>query len=442
MTMEGYFHDVAAIVGDLCQGSEIHLSNFHAEDSDFVRFNHGRVRQAGAVTMRSLSIDLVRDRRHACGSVSVCGDLEIDRSRIKRLVERLRETCRHVPEDPFLRYATEPRSTSRRGANRLPSADDAFGEVHAATHGHDFVGIYAAGGIYCGFANSLGQRNWYAQHSYHLDWSLVAGADKAVAVTDAGCEWRPEAFERRVAAALEQLELLSKPPRDVSPGRYRVYLAPAALAEFMGLLGWGGFGLRAHRTKTTPLLRMIEEGVRLDRRVRLTENTRDGLAPDFQEEGFLRPDAVPLIEDGVYRECLISPRSAAEYGTSPNGATASEMPQSLDISAGTIPQGQVTSRLGTGIYVGNVWYLNYSDRAACRTTGMTRFATYWIEKGRLQAPLNVMRFDETVYRMLGANLIELTDERDWIVDSSTYSQRSTATTRLPGALIDDFTLTS
>jgi predicted Zn-dependent protease len=440
--MEGYFHDVAAIVGDLCRGPEIHLSNFHAEDSDFVRFNHGLVRQAGAVSMRSLSIDLVRGRRHACGSIPLCGDLEIDRSRIRQLVEHLREACGHVPEDPFLRYATDPRSSARRGANRLPSAEDALGEIHRAARGRDFVGLYAAGAIYCGFANSLGQRNWYGQHSLHLDWSFVAGADKAVTASYADCEWQREAFERKVAAAVEQLGLLSKPPRDVAPGRYRVYLAPAALAEFIGLLGWGGFGLRAHRTKTTPLLRMLEEGARLDPRVRLAENTRDGLAPDFQEEGFLRPDTVLLIEDGAYRDCLVSPRSAAEYGASPNGAAASEMPQSLDISAGTIPLEQVTSRLGTGIYVGNVWYLNYSDRVACRTTGMTRFATYWVEQGRLQAPLNAMRFDETVYRMLGENLIGLTAEREWIVDSSTYSQRSTATTRLPGALIDDFTLTS
>ncbi len=52
-----------------------------------------------------------------------------------------------------------------------------------------------------------------------------------------------------------------------------------------------------------------------------------------------------------------------------------------------------------------------------------------------------MRFDETIYRMLGENLVGLTDAREWILDASTYSQRSTASTRLPGALVDDFTLT-
>jgi predicted Zn-dependent protease len=72
---------------------------------------------------------------------------------------------------------------------------------------------------------------------------------------------------------------------------------------------------------------------------------------------------------------------------------------------------------------------------------MTRFATFWVEHGKLAAPLEVMRFDETVYRMLGENLVGLTAEREWIVDAGTYSQRSTSSTRLPGALVADFTLT-
>ena len=72
---------------------------------------------------------------------------------------------------------------------------------------------------------------------------------------------------------------------------------------------------------------------------------------------------------------------------------------------------------------------------------MTRFATYWIENGRIQAPLNVMRFDETVYRALGENLVGLTSEREMILDPQTYSGRSTSSSRLPGALVDDFTLT-
>ena len=57
--------------------------------------------------------------------------------------------------------------------------------------------------------------------------------------------------------------------------------------------------------------------------------------------------------------------------------------------------------LGTGLYIGNLWYLNYSDRPAGRMTGMTRFATFWVEGGRIVAPVTPLRFDDTLYRMLG-----------------------------------------
>ena len=102
---------------------------------------------------------------------------------------------------------------------------------------------------------------------------------------------------------------------------------------------------------------------------------------------------------------------------------------------------QPGTALGSGIYVGNLWYSNFSDRTACRTTGMTRFATFWVENGEIVAPLEVMRFDETLYRMLGANLVGLTRERETILDPGTYYERSTDSARLPGALIDDFTFT-
>jgi len=89
----------------------------------------------------------------------------------------------------------------------------------------------------------------------------------------------------------------------------------------------------------------------------------------------------------------------------------------------------------------NFWYLNFSDRNACRTTGMTRFATLWVENGRVQGPVAAMRFDDTPYRMLGSCLVGLTRQRDWILDPDTYEWRSTKSARLPGALVDDFSLT-
>ena len=111
------------------------------------------------------------------------------------------------------------------------------------------------------------------------------------------------------------------------------------------------------------------------------------------------------------------------------------------MKGGSLKETDVLTALGTGVYVGNLWYLNYSDRNACRMTGMTRFATFWVENGEIVAPLNVMRFDDTVYRMLGANLAGLTSTCNLLLSSDTYEARSTRSMRLPGAVIDDFRMT-
>lgn len=440
--MQDYFYQLADYLTSLLTGGEIYTCTFSGEDSDFVRFNRSAVRQAGTVSQRFLTLDLIRGMRHAPGTITLSGDLALDRGRLADLVSGLREKLPHLPDDPHLLYASEPHSSEHHGKNRLPEDSAAVvAAVVSAGRGRDLVGLYAAGGIYNGFANSFGQRNWFSSYSYNFDSSLYHERDKAVKANYAGFAWDMAEFAREVDLAVEQLAILAQPPRTVEPGHYRVYLAPAAVAEIVLLLGWGGFGLKDHRTKQTPLLKMVEEGARLHPAVTIVENARDGVAPNFQEAGFIKPDRVVLIEDGVFKNCLVSPRSAKEYGMATNGASNGEAPESVEVAAGDIPAAEILPRLGTGIYINNLHYLNYSDRPACRITGMTRFATLWVENGAIEAPLNVMRFDETLYRMFGEKLVGLTAERDLILDSSTYGGRSTSSSRVPGALIEDFTFT-
>jgi len=97
--------------------------------------------------------------------------------------------------------------------------------------------------------------------------------------------------------------------------------------------------------------------------------------------------------------------------------------------------------LDTGLAIGNLWYLNFSDRTACRMTGMTRFATFWVEHGRIVAPVEALRFDDTLYRMLGANLLHLTRETELMLEPNTYGSRLLSSTSLPGAVLSDLTFT-
>jgi predicted Zn-dependent protease len=303
------------------------------------------------------------------------------------------------------------------------------------------VGVYSGGGIHRGFASSFGQRSWFSTHSFQLDWSLVHSADKAVKTGYGGFSWSEADFEARYGAALERLRILSRPPRTITPGAYRAFLTPAAVQEIIHTLCWGGFGLRAVETKQTTFLRLIQGEASLSPMVSIAENTGAGVAPGFQEDGFIKPDRVQMIAEGRWKAPLVSPRSSREYGQPTNGCGPEEMPQSIDMAGGDLADSDVLERLGTGLYIGNLWYLNFSDRANGRITGMTRFATLWVENGQIVAPVNVMRFDETIYRVLGENLEALTAKRDFILSSDTYFRRSTDSARLPGALLRDFTFT-
>ena len=422
-------------------GDEVLLCSLHGEDSDFVRFSRGRIRQAGAVRQERLSLELIQGRRHAGATATLSGDHDVDLARLRAIVSGLRERLPMLPEDPYLSYATEARSTERHGDAAIPVADEAVDRIRSATDGFDLVGVYASGGIHAGFASSLGQRNWFDTQNFNFDWSFYHAGDKAVKTAYAGQAWDDDAFGRKVARASKQLDALKRAPHTIQPGRYRVYLTPAAIHDIVGLLAWGGFGLKALKTGQSPLVKLAAGEAELADAVSIVENTAEGFAPEFQGAGFLRPPSVSLVRGGRYAESLVSPRSAMEYGVATNGASAMETPESVDVAPGTLPDADVLQRLGTGIYVGNVWYLNYSERRGCRATGMTRFATFWVEDGEIGAPLEVMRFDESVYRMLGENLVGLTAERELVLDPGSYVKRATSSGRFPGALVEDLNFT-
>jgi predicted Zn-dependent protease len=322
----------------------------------------------------------------------------------------------------------------------LPPAEAVVDEVLAAAEGLDLVGIYAAGPVWRGFANGEGQRNWHAASTFHLDWSLVDRADKAVKSSYAGFAWDPAELAARMASARERLALVARPSMRLEPGRYRAYLAPSAVEEIAGLLGYGGFSARALETRQSPLTRM-RAGERLDARVSIAEDTESGVAPAFQAEGFVRPPRVPLVRDGALVGALTSPRTAREFALDANGANAEEMPESLAMAGGDLDAHDALAALDDGLWIGNLWYTNYSDRPACRITGMTRFATFRVERGRIVAPVDVLRFDDTLYRMLGANLEALTREPELLLSADSYRSRHLQSVRMPGALVREIAFT-
>jgi predicted Zn-dependent protease len=441
--MQDYFLKLNRLVNTLLENTnEVILCHFSGELSDFIRFNHGKVRQVGSVEQRVIELELIQGKRSSHGYLDLTGELETDEQRLKALLFKLREHLAYLPEDPHLNYSTEIHSTGSVMPNDLHDAKEILADILRDVEDSDFVGHYAGGATFSGFFNTLGQLNWHNTYSFNLDWSLYHTKDKAVKNAYAGFQWNSVTFLDKMRESKQQLDILKRDPITIEPGKYKVFLAPSALYEIISLLCWGGFSAKELQTKQSPLLRMQQdEKCQLHPTVTIRENIEHGLAPAFQEQGFLRPQYLNLIEQGKLQNALVSPRTAKEYNLTTNGANCEESPISIDMEQGSFSQKEALKTLDTGIYIHNLWYLNYSDRASCRITGMTRFASFWVEKGEIVAPLNVMRFDESLYNLLGSNLIALTREREFIMDTSTYEKRSVVSARLPGALISDFNFT-
>ncbi|MEO8279722.1 MAG: metallopeptidase TldD-related protein [Ideonella sp.] len=416
-----------------------------AEVSQFIRFNHAQVRQATAVRQAYATLAVVDGGRRIETTLSLSGKLDADCALLCAERDAMIVALPQVPVDSFLLLPDTVTNTDRRQSGRLPAPADLIATVCAAARGLDLVGFYAAGPMVRGFADNRGQRNWHAVESFHFDWCVYQSGDKAVKTAYAGTVWDADEFAARLAESARRLPLLARAPRVLRAGNYRAYFAPPAVGELLGMVAWSGFGTKHRRTGTSSLMRLADSTTNTPSRLHpdfhLREATASGLSPDFTDEGFVKPEGITLIESGAACDSLISPRSAREFSLTSNGANAGETPESMSLAPGKLDSADALRALDTGMFVSDLWYLNYSDRAACRLTGMTRFACFWVESGQLVEPLQVMRFDDSFLRMFGKGLLGLTKQTQLLPDNSTYGERQLASVTAPGALVEDWQLT-
>ena len=413
---------------------------FAGETSDFVRFNEGRIRQTGRVVQGKLSVRLIDGARQASATSTLAGDHAADLPALVATLRALRDELRDASDDPHLLFDTSTWTQDTRRSGRLPDADALARVVAECARGLDFVGFYAGGSVARGFASSTGSRGWHEVENFDFNWSLYAPGGRAIKTAYVGDDWDDAVFARKVEAAAARLPVLGRAPKALAPGRYRTYFAPAAIYEMTYLIGWDGFSARAHQSARSALHKLHAGEVALDPRVSIAESLTLDIVPAFNADGYRR-DSVPLVVAGRSAGRLVSARSAREYALAPNGANDDESPQSLTIAGGTLADDDALAALDTGLYVGNLWYLNFSDRMNCRMTGMTRFATFWVEGGKIVAPVDAMRFDDSFYRLFGPGLEQLGATPALQLNDAGWGERATGGAQVPGALVRGFELT-
>lgn len=430
---------------NLLEPKEHLLINQGGENSQFVRVNGAKIRQIGSVRDLYVSFTLIYEGSKGLHkfvrNFSLTGHEKTDQQKIKEQILEMRKEVRELPVDSFAELPKNLGSSDSQHSGGLLKIEETVDALLEPAQGLDLVGIYAGGVILSGVANSAGQIHWFETETFSFDFSIYTPNQKAVKACYAGTHWDHKKYVEALDRARKQLEILEKAPKKLPPQNYRVYLAPAASSQLIAMFSWAGISEAAIRQGASPFRRMRSGEKAMSPKFSVTEDFKLGMVPQFNELGELSADQIEVISQGKLSHTLVSSRTALEYQVQSNAASSWEHLRSPRVGTGQLREEQILERLGTGIYVSNLHYLNWSDHVNGRITGMTRYACYWVENGKPIAPIENLRFDDSIFELFGDALEDLTEHTEFDPELHTYEARRLGGIIVPGILLKKMAFT-
>lgn len=422
------------------QSDEALTLSLSAEETQFTRLSKAKVRQTTHLHQSFIDFNFIKGNKTLSFTLPFKGSEDDVLLAVKKIKES-REWTAKLPDDPYLVRPAFYGVTKDENLHSLPANNEMLnGILDYASH-VDLAGVFSSGDIVRATINSMGQFHWFKTRNFYLDYSLYNDKQKAVKSLYAGSEWDASALRTNLKDSEYKLSLMNRESKKIERGSYRVFLAPSAVSELLGTLSWGGVSMGEHQRGNGSLRDLWEGKRKMSPKFNLTEDFSLGMSPRFNEVGEVSPASLALIEKGEFKNFLTSTRTANEYKLESNKSSESESLRSPVVGTGSILRENILKELGTGLYLSDLHYLNWSDRETARITGMTRYACFWVENGEIVSPIQDLRFDESYYSLFGDNLVDLTNFAEIIPNTGSYFQRDVGGSKAPGILVNDFKFT-
>ena len=416
----------------------------HSEESEFIRFNQSKVRQNTSVNQHELTLHFQWNNRSYKAAKTLSLNLETDTKNCLSTITQLRNDFLLIDENPRIVQMQNNGISDVTKKSQRPSTPDVIQKIGSQFTDSDLAGYYCTGPLRQASINSKGQFHYFENDQFFLDYSLYDGPNAAKGFYSEE-QWNDTVFAEQASQVKNTLSLLKKPQVHVKPGSHRTYLAPMAVAEIMQIFNWRAVSRSAYEQGFTPLKKLYTGENLFSPKFNLTENNDLGLNSHFNSLGELSPKNLPIIQNGHLKNFLITTATAKEYNLTSNnadeGSWGHESMRSIDVKGGDLNENTILNKLGTGLYLTNLHYINWSDPQSARITGMTRFACFWVEKGEIIGPIQDLRFDDTLYNLFGTELIDLTMNQSTFISTSTYQKRSLGGMKVPGLLLNKMNFT-
>ena len=244
----------------------------------------------------------------------------------------------------------------------------------------------------------------------------------------------------RVASVAVEKALRSRRPRPLDPGVYTVILEPQAVSDLVGLLpfafdarradeGRSAFSASGGKTK-------IGERV-LDERLSLYSDPWHAELPGpAAASNGVPARKIHLVRNGMLERLVYSRIWAKKKQVEPTPGPVNAILESSVKPAAVEDMIRDTKR---GLLIGRFWYIRSIDPRTISYTGLTRDGVWLIEDGKIQHPVQNLRFNQSILELLGPGNVDLIGASERV--SRSESQGASAQ-MMPAIKVKRFHLTS
>ncbi len=388
------------------QAEEVNVSVKNSEEA-LTRFSENQITQNLITTKFTLAITSYFGKRCATSATS-----ELEPDAMIAAIRRSEELARIAPEDPEWVPLLEPQTYD----DRIPAFDEATANLSPLVRGEivqnlcrkcansqlEGSGTLSSEAILFAVGNSRGLQacNRLTSADFSVTGRLETGS----------------AWSQRTAWGIHELPiepltetvinraLLSRNPREVSPGVYPVIFDGAAFSDLLEWVMWN-LDARAADEGRSFMSQVDIDGKPTGNRVGellfspLVQVNRDPNHPLLKASTFfadgIKKDHLEVIKNGVPQTLSYSRFWAEKQGKIAQG------PMSPIVMLGSDQHLEnLIAQTERGILVSRAWYVRYINPRTLEVTGMTRDGTFWIENGKIAYPIKNLRFNQSLPEML------------------------------------------
>jgi len=371
------------------------------------RFANNIIHQNVAEQVLHISVRAVMDSRTARATTN-----KTDEESLRRVAAAAERLALHQPKNPGL--------LPMLGAQKIPKMDRFFADTAEAVpqeraravtrvcklaekNKQTAAGIFSSGAMQTVLANSKGL---FAHHEQtRSEFSVTILEPNSSGWAKANSPNIRDLDPDRLAERASGKAADSRQPRELPPGHYTTILEPSAVLDMVGFLFYDFAGTAVLDKRSCFNDRMGKKV--FGENITLWDDVYHPfqLGAPYDGEGVPR-QKVLLVDRGVPKNLVYSRATAKKMKAKPTGHgfglpnEYGEAPTNLVFAGGDKSLDEMIRSTQRGILVTRLWYIREVDPYEKILTGMTRDATFLVEKGKVAGGIRNLRFNQSILKML------------------------------------------